>query len=437
MLKLLPIWEHFVGKNIKELIQLNIEHVTDDKFNFKLSSKSLVFVESSKVTKKEFDEECKEELILQLETYFKVKFDFIEDLNISLSDSYTLNGPIFEFDANTKKAALLLSSSKNILQELKHFETLCSWQNKDGGFWNQKEAHFDFEYLDFNYNSESRLELYNRAQETTCDSWVLKNGKIFYFDKISNYYIFWTPLVGTIIHNTTNKSIIIGMNSIEKISDRFLDTKRVEEKTKYIFQRTTELQTLDTIKKVLKEHKADRMFNQYCIVYWIDKEFDILFSHQFEDKTFFDEITQMNVKFENYRCVLSDPKVRIGNYGFETSLGIHEWIKRHNIDLHVISIFPDGEYTDYPTQKKFTVKNGKVVSSEPEKKYSVLADFESSPDCFKRTYLTTMKHLLSICVCLKSKRAYTLDPDDNKIVYRNLESGFQFTDSITNFVHTV
>lgn len=318
---------------------------------------------------------------------------------------------ILEYNSKIQSLSIYNLDSKNF-EKLLHIDSLFIFSDIK-----KKECEFEV------YTSESFCAHSTLIEQLTPNQFLITGyGAVFFNDKNvendnyddndnynyndndENCYILWTPPSGTIFkHSVTSQLIEICDNKIYNI--------REEPNIKYMFYRCIpdhEISTIapELISELCKKHNVNRVVNQNSFIYWIDSETGKLAELKLGDGKIFDELTQMNVEFKNGRISAKDPKARISIVNH--SLTCQDYKDVPGLDYIRYSDLEDGEYTDYCTDNKFAVKDGKLVH-EIITTYLIFPEFY--PNSEKNLEILKENEIL----CLKSKRIYKLSLDDKVI----------------------
>lgn len=315
-------------------------------------------------------------------------------------------------------------------ENLKEIETLVSF---DLAVFERKEIIDNFKVWDYNIwfcDNDYRIPEYIQEHSPYV---IGKNGMV--ITKFMMFYIFFKPQ-GTIFKNPELSHIEIGNDCIvevKKSDAKNSDVKKI--KYGFVRRKTYEKYIEDKVKSLLETYKVDRIFNQYSEIYWIDADCGLIIRES-KNKRIFDEISQKDIQFLNSGIIsYYDPQVRISIC--PPNICQNNWLNDNNIDYHSASQLPNGEYTDCLTNKKFQIRDAKVVE-EKKKKFWFYTDITSSPLCTKNLLdnkKETHPNDEHYLVCLKGGLKYHIN--NNHVVSTSIASPFEFVDEFSGRIITL
>lgn len=336
-------------------------------------------------------------------------------------------------------------------------------------FDSKEKKNFGFDSSKY-HNKFPRL----KTGDSKFDFIISDSNDIYYYDREYNIHIYVLPEVGTqIIHSTEHVIVTFLENneiSVSRLTLEDLAKRKNAEKMIEVAEKAIEaVQTKETKEKKLKylfvredisttnfkDYGVDRVVNRYGQMCWLDEVTNHMVTLLLKNFTFFDENTQKNIEIYKYKIHPQDSEARVVLY---SSIKDESVKMRNEIDFILYEgaqnnteRFPDGEYTDYITKKKFEMKNGTVVLPEKEKKYEkkngvvVLPEKEKMYWVYDGYGYNSKQELSLLNICFKDAEKYLIKLSQRKqvelnengeIVETDIEIGFTFIDEISKNKYT-
>lgn len=402
----------------------------DGKFHFSINSVQFTsFYNLSKFSKTMTDF-LENELKTMIAKSLKDLNPKFQTVDVNISNVYNSN----RIDVNFPKSKMTLFLN---IVALLDFVKLCKNFNFVFDFTEKK----NFGFVSSEYYDKFPLL---KTGSGTFDFNISDSNVIYYYDKNYKTNIFIVPEVGTrISHSTENVTVTFLENNKISVTQQTHDiakeskeTEKKEKKLKYLFVRN-EISTSS-----FQDYGVDRVINQYGKMVWIDEVTNKLITISLVNFTFFDEKTQKNVEIYKGGLHPRDPEVQIvlrsslkEKY---TQLGNDFDFILQEDSTYSPEYFPNGEYTDFVTLKKFKMKDGKIILSKEEKKKEEKKYWVMTFGLIKDTlaYINNdNKKSKNYLVQLSGRKLVELNEND-QLVETNIETGFTFLDERSQNTYT-